>query len=65
MDLQENGRRIMVCCPFHGERQPSFCLYPDNTYKCFGCGKYGKGAIDFVMGLDSTFQEAIDYLEKL
>jgi len=55
----------MINCPFHGERQPSFCLYPDNSYKCFGCGEYGKGAIDFIIGLGSTFQEAIDYLEKL
>lgn len=31
-----------ICCPFHAERTPSFCVYvEENRFKCFGCGKSG------------------------
>ena len=63
---QTAGRRLTVCCPFHGEKTPSCVFYPDNSWHCFGCGSHGKGAIDFVMELmdykDSEVYKAIEEL---
>ena len=42
VDLQKSGRTWKGCCPFHGERTPSFHVYPeDKHFKCYGCGEYG------------------------
>lgn len=43
------GFRSYMCCPFHEEKSPSFCIYlKSNTYHCFGCAKNGN-PIDFLM----------------
>lgn len=49
-----------ACCPFHGEKTPSFhVLDRDGRFYCFGCHEKG-GAIDFVMKMDNlTFPEAV------
>ncbi|MCX5730326.1 MAG: CHC2 zinc finger domain-containing protein, partial [Deltaproteobacteria bacterium] len=42
VELQRSGRTWKGCCPFHGERTPSFHVYPeDKHFKCYGCGEYG------------------------
>jgi DNA primase len=42
MELKRSGRTWKGCCPFHGERTPSFHVYTeDKHYKCYGCGAYG------------------------
>lgn len=68
LGVVNNGRKISLRCPFHQERTPSFFLYPDNKFYCFGCGKKGSNAIDFVVGLGYSFQEALielsEYLNK-
>lgn len=38
---RRSGTNHMVCCPFHDERSPSFTIFPDGRFKCFGCGEYG------------------------
>ena len=49
------------CCPFHGEKTPSFYVYEDG-YHCFGCGAHGD-AISFVMQTaGSTFMETVQSL---
>lgn len=48
LGLTNHGRRISMCCPFHHERNPSFSLYPDNSFHCFSCGANGQNAIDFM-----------------
>ncbi len=49
------------CCPFHGEKTPSFYVY-DDGYHCFGCGAHGD-AISFVMQTQgATFIEAVQSL---
>lgn len=58
------GRNISLRCPFHSERTPSFVLYSDNSYHCFGCNANGKGAIDFTMALGFSFQESLEELIK-
>ena len=45
--LARSGRQWKGCCPFHGEKTPSFYVYDDH-YHCFGCGAHGD-AISFVM----------------
>ena len=40
--LVRKGRVMWGCCPFHGEKSPSFKVENERrTYKCFGCGKGG------------------------
>ena len=60
------NRQGFLCCPFHGETQPSLKVYKDGWH-CFGCGR-GGSVVDFVMehdgcgfnaavkGLDDTFK---------
>ncbi len=49
------------CCPFHGEKTPSFYVYEDG-YHCFGCGAHGD-AISFVMQTaGASFMEAVQSL---
>ena len=42
VELKRAGRTWKGCCPFHGERTPSFNVYTeDKHYKCYGCGEHG------------------------
>jgi len=42
MELKKAGRTWKGCCIFHGERTPSFHVYPeDRHFKCYGCGEFG------------------------
>jgi 2-oxoglutarate dehydrogenase E1 component len=42
MELKRSGRTWKGNCIFHGERTPSFHVYPeDKHFKCYGCGAYG------------------------
>ncbi len=42
MELQRSGRTFKGNCVFHGEKTPSFHVYPeDKHFKCYGCGAYG------------------------
>ncbi|MBA4298974.1 MAG: DNA primase, partial [Cyclobacterium sp.] len=61
--LKKKGQNMWACCPFHGEKSPSFSVSPaKQIYKCFGCGKAGD-PIQFVMDIEGVgFQEAIRHL---
>ena len=52
-----------ACCPFHGEKTPSFHVLDRQGYfYCFGCHEKGS-AIDFVMKHDNmSFPEAVEAL---
>ncbi len=42
MELRRSGRTWKGNCVFHGEKTPSFHVYPeDKHFKCYGCGVYG------------------------
>ncbi len=59
--LSRSGKSWKGCCPFHGEKTPSFYVY-DDGYHCFGCGAHGD-AIAFVMnGQGASFIEAVEML---
>ncbi len=59
--LARSGKSWKGCCPFHGEKSPSFYVY-DDGYHCFGCGAHGD-AIGFVMQAEGAgFIEAVERL---
>jgi DNA primase len=59
--LTRSGRNWKGCCPFHGEKTPSFYVYDDH-FHCFGCGAHGD-AITFVMRAEGAgFPEAVERL---
>jgi hypothetical protein len=61
--LMRSGKLWTACCPFHGEKTPSFYVYDDH-YHCFGCGAHGD-AIDFVSKTQGvTFKEAVALLSS-
>ena len=63
--LKKAGANYMACCPFHGEKTPSFSVSPTKQfYHCFGCGAHGT-AISFVMEYQGLgFVEAIEDLAR-
>lgn len=54
-----------ACCPFHGEKSPSFHVDDrKGYYYCFGCQEKGD-ALGFVMKLDNlAFHETIELLAR-
>ena len=56
------GKKKKAICPFHDEDTPSFIIYPENTFYCFGCHK-GGDVIKFIQykyGL--SFFDAIKFI---
>lgn len=41
VSLRRQGSRWVARCPFHDDRRPSFVIFPDSGWKCFGCGEWG------------------------
>lgn len=42
VQLHRAGGNLRGLCPFHGEKTPSFHVWPDQgTYHCFGCSAHG------------------------
>ena len=64
-DMKKKGRAWWGCCPFHGEKSPSFHVREDqNSYYCFGCGA-GGDVITFVQETQGgTFSEVVQRLAK-
>ena len=63
--LKKAGREYMACCPFHGEKTPSFTVSPvKQFYHCFGCGAHGS-VISFLMEYEHLeYVEAIESLAR-
>lgn len=63
-DLLETQKiRKMWCCPFHDEKTPSFSVFKENSWHCFGCQAHGGNAIDYVMKKNNLgFVEAVKFL---
>lgn len=63
--VKKKGANYWACCPFHGEKTPSFSISPSKgIYKCFGCGKAGD-SVRFVMDIEGLgYGEALRYLAK-
>lgn len=63
--LKPAGREFKGCCPFHGEKTPSFYVNPEtNLYYCFGCHAKGN-PITFLKEYERlSFMEAVKYLSE-
>ena len=61
--LTRAGREFKACCPFHGEKTPSFYVNDEKGFfHCFGCGAHGD-AVSFRMRHDNVaFMEAVESL---
>jgi DNA primase len=58
--LTKSGRTFRGLCPFHGEKHPSFYVYPEQqSWHCFGCNT-GGDAFSFIMK-----KQGIDFGEAL
>ena len=57
--LEKAGRDWKGCCPFHGEKTPSFHVYGDGHYHCFGCRAHGDAIEWLVRGEGLTFNDAV------
>lgn len=59
LGLPKGRKRLQICCPFpdHDDSSPSFSLFDDNGYKCYGCDRKGSGAVDFLMHMGYVNQE--------
>jgi len=64
VELRKVGKTYMGRCPFHDDRHPSFAVYSDGYYRCFGCGASGD-VIDFIMQIRGCdFKEALEILQE-
>lgn len=65
VNLRRRGRNMVGLCPFHGEKTPSFTLYPENgSFFCFGCGA-GGDVITFIRRIENLdYMEAVKFLAQ-
>ena len=62
IELRHNGNRYVGLCPFHADKTPSFFVFPNNRFKCFGCGEHGD-VINFVQKFyNLSFKDALKHL---
>lgn len=66
IQVKKSGANFKACCPFHGEKTPSFVISPaKQIYHCFGCG-VGGDAIKFIMEFEKlSYPEAVEKLALL
>jgi len=66
LEVKKAGANFKACCPFHGEKTPSFVISPaKQIYHCFGCG-VGGDSIKFVMEYEKlNYPEALEKLASM
>jgi DNA primase len=65
LDLVRSGNTMEGRCPYedHEDETPSFCVYPDGRFHCYGCGRHGD-VIDLwaaLKGLRPGIEAALDF----
>ncbi len=54
-DLKKEGNVFKGCCPFHGEKTPSFTVDPSRqTWRCFGSCADGGNVATFIMKMENV-----------
>ena len=63
VELRQRGQEFWGCCPFHGEKTPSFKVNPaTGLWHCFGCGD-GGDVFSYVQRRENLdFLDAVRYL---
>ncbi len=63
VSLKKRGHNHWGCCPFHGEKTPSFCVNAEkNMFYCFGCHE-GGDVFKFIMKIENcSFVDAVKML---
>ena len=62
VDLKRAGSNLTGCCPFHSEKTPSFTVFPERNFYCFGCGA-GGDVITFIMRIENLdYRSAVQHL---
>ena len=63
VNLKRRGRTLVGLCPFHGEKTPSFTVYPETaSFYCFGCGA-GGDVITFIKKIENLdYMDAVRFL---
>lgn len=60
--VRKAGKNKTCLCPLHSERTPSFTIFSNNRWYCFGCNE-GGDAISLVMRLHNlSFVRAVQFL---
>ena len=63
ISLKRRGKNLIGLCPFHGEKTPSFTIYPENgSFYCFGCKVGGDVFVDYrlaVHKLDERYTQRL------
>lgn len=60
ISLKRRGKNLIGLCPFHGEKTPSFTIYPENgSFYCFGC-KVGGDVFTFTKMIEN-----LDYIDAV
>lgn len=54
----KDSELVQIKCPFHTEKTPSFTIYPNGSFYCFGCRACGNNALDFLIKQGYTFIDA-------
>ena len=62
--LKKAGRSYKGLCPFHGEKTPSFVVFPESQgWHCFGACGTGGDIFTFIMKRENLdFGEALQFL---
>ncbi len=65
VSLKKSGKTYKGLCPFHGERTPSFYVFPDKgTWTCFGCHEHGDIFTFFEKQLNLSFKDVLGLLAE-
>jgi DNA primase len=63
--LKKSGKAYKGLCPFHGERTPSFYVFPETgTWRCFGCNEGGDLFTFIEKQQGIAFREALEQLAE-